>query len=1027
MKITDIFSSVLLRPGRIMPLLKFPSRSKGDQISNLKLRPSRLLAASLFLALTSLAQDALPARPPMNPADNGIAVIQSGDEVRVTWPISADQSGSAIFNLDESKPLITSLGIAGKSIAQDLNPVTLLTIGERDLKNPAGWVAFFDDPPLRPHETFLVKLGARHLKITTQGTRTTISLAAAASSSFSGDQRFTFYRNSPLIHAEVVLATQQDGRAIIYDTGLVSATPAAQSVAWNGVEGKLQRRPLDPSAAAREIAVAGRAIVMETKSGSLAAFPAPHQFFYPLDEAYNLKFVWHGRDYSALIKEWGFGIRQSPTGDKRHVPWFNAPPNTQQHLGVFYLLDAGDAANALAQVMQYTRGDHFKPLPGYKTFTSHFHVEHTQEFLRKQKEQSTTGIPKGLEVPGFVKTFKARGVNIAHLAEFHYTDGSKTPEAQRLINLKTMHAECARLSDDQLLILPGEEPNIQLGGHWISLFPKPIYWTLNHPAGKPFVETVEGFGTVYHPGTPAEVLELMEKENGLMWTAHARIKASMGFPDAYKDTPFFHSDHFLGAAWKAMEADLSRPTLGWRVLNLLDDMNNWGRKKQAIGEVDTFRMEPDYETYAHMNINYVKLDRLPRFSESWQPILDTLRGGRFFVTSGEVLIPDYKIGGQESGQTLDIDKTPQPILEASLEWTFPLAFAEVVSGDGQHVFRQRIDLSETESFGARKLRLPVDLTDRTWVRFEVWDIAANGAFTQPIWLTGGKPVAAATSSKTTAPANTPATWASFVPERKDDFAWENDLVAFRAYGPAIRPAGQPFKPGIEDSGVDCWTKRVPYPIVDKWYSGEAERHISYHDDHGEGLDLYSVGSSRGCGGTAIWKNSKMYISGPFKSWKLISREPQKSIFELTYDYDVDGEKFSEVKRVTIELGQRLFKSESTFTKDGKPAALDIAIGVTTHEGRADPTLNPEQGWMSCWETIQNTGLGTGVAIAPARITAMRDFTTPDSQERHALLLTRTDAAGQTVHYAGFGWSKAGQITSPGQWNEYLATFAANLK
>ena len=164
MKFTPMFGDVLLWLRRVFFLLKF-------QISNLKFRPFPVFAASLFLALSSLAQDVLPTRPPMNPADNGITVVQSGNEVRVTWPISADQTGSAIFSLDESRPLIASLGLAGKNIANDLNPVTLLTIGERDLKNPAGWVAFFDDPPLRPHETFLVKLGARHLKITTEGAR----------------------------------------------------------------------------------------------------------------------------------------------------------------------------------------------------------------------------------------------------------------------------------------------------------------------------------------------------------------------------------------------------------------------------------------------------------------------------------------------------------------------------------------------------------------------------------------------------------------------------------------------------------------------------------------------------------------------------------------------------------------------------------------------------------------------------------------------------------------------------------------
>ena len=72
----------------------------------------------------------------------------------------------------------------------------------------------------------------------------------------------------------------------------------------------------------------------------------------------------------------------------------------------------------------------------------------------------------------------------------------------------------------------------------------------------------------------------------LAWTAHARIKSSTGYPDAYKEEPFYKSDHFFGAAWKAMPADYSRDTLGWRVLDLLDDMANWGTPKYAIGEGD---------------------------------------------------------------------------------------------------------------------------------------------------------------------------------------------------------------------------------------------------------------------------------------------------------------------------------------------------------------------------------------------------------------------------------------------------------
>jgi hypothetical protein len=672
-------------------------------------------------------------------ADSGVLVQQKDLQLQVTWPISPEENGVAVFDLDERNPLIESLGISPKGqaptvVLRKLNPVTLLTVGSRDSKNPQGWGAFFDNTPKRPYDTQLVTLGKRRVQTTNHGTRTTISLAEASGGGFRGDVRFTFYRNSPLIHTETVLTTQDDWRAILYDAGLESPAPSWESMAWNDTNDMLRSVKSAGQAAAEPLAVSGRTIVATGSAGSLAVFPPPHQFFYPQDEAYNLQFVWHGWNYRQRAPGCGFGIRQSDIGDKRFVPWFNAPPGTEQRLGIFYLLTRGTAEQALDAVARYTHEDRFKELPGHVTFTSHYHVEHSKRVLDAQKQQQTNGIPRGLEAPGFVKTFKARGADIVHLAEFHYKDGSRTPEADRLRELKLMHDECRRLSDSELLLLPGEEPNVQLGGHWISLFPKPVHWTLSRPEGKPFVEEIEGYGKVYRVGSPADVLRLFEIERGLMWTAHPRIKSSFKFPDQYKDTEFFRSDRFLGAAWKAMPADLSRPTLGWRVLDLLDDMSNWGAKKHTPGEVDTFRMEPGFETYGHMNINYLRLARLPRYDDGWQPVLDALRGGEFFTTTGEVLIPKFTIGGRQSGQTLELPREAGPMMEVDLEWTFPLAFAEIISGDGNKVFRQRIDLADTESFGARQLRVPLDIQGRTWVRFEVWDIAANGAFTQPVWI-----------------------------------------------------------------------------------------------------------------------------------------------------------------------------------------------------------------------------------------------------------------------------------------------------
>ncbi len=671
---------------------------------------------------------------------SGVVVKQAQQQLAIEWPVSKTEAGRVVLNLDSTKPLLEKISVvaAGKPacvLGQKLNPVTWLTVGERDLKNPAGWVAFFDDPNSRPHQTYPAVLDLHTVRVSSAGARTTIHLGEVHAGSFHGELRLSFYRHSPLIHLETVVTTEEDGRAILYDTGLAGHSPDWQRMVWKDDAAAVQQINLNAETPATPLAVAGRALVAESVAGSLAVFPAPHQYFYPVDQVTNLKFVWYGKGYQSAADGFGFGIRQSATGFNHYIPWFNAPPHTEQHLGVFYLISSGDGAQALNEVSAFTHGDRYPKLPGHLTFSSHYHIEHTQELLKRQRAEHTSEIPKDLWLPGFVRTFKARGVDIVHLAEFHLdVNAPSLKDEQRLPLLKAMFSECARLSNDKFLLLPGEEANVQLGGHWLALFPKPVYWVLNRPADKLFAEPSADYGTVYHVGSSEDVLQLMEREHGLMWTAHARIKGSRGFPDNYKAKNFFSSDHFLGAAWKAMPADLSQPRLGLRALDVMDDMENWGGKKQVLGEVDAFRMETNFETYAHMNINYLRLDKLPKFSDGWQSVLDTLRAGKFFVSSGEVLIPRFTVSGQESGATLKLSGAAKATIEVGLQWTFPLAFAEIISGDGLQVFRQRIDLANTESFGSKTMRVPVDLKGRTWVRFEVWDIAANGAFTQPVWL-----------------------------------------------------------------------------------------------------------------------------------------------------------------------------------------------------------------------------------------------------------------------------------------------------
>ena len=669
-----------------------------------------------------------------------IRIEKGGDLLNVRWLGSRGIYCELVLSLVDGTALVKSVGTMvdalnpAEIILRDFNPITLLTVGERDLSKRAGWVIFFDKVHTRPSKTSLASLELETVRVSSTSTRAVVELSQLTAGSFSGVLRFTFVSRSSLVRVDSVISTQEDARAIVYDAGIGAANPSWSEAVWMDSTDRLTRSGTGSDLDASTHSVRFRTVLAEGEKGAVALFPPPHQFFYPLDFADNFGFVWSGRGYRKLVDEVSLGVRQPLDGDRRYVPWFNAPPESEQHLGVYWYLTPSKGEDAINEVARYTRNDHYEALPGHRRFTSHYHVEHTLDYLKRQNEESSSNVPEGLEEPGFVRAFKRIGADIVHLAEFHNGRTPRLKTQERLSQLDLMHKECERLSDDSFLLLPGEEPNVHLGGHWLSFFPKPVHWVLNRPDGVPFVEEKEDGRKVYHVGSKADVLELMSREQGLMWTAHARIKSSTGFPDLYRDQPFFKSDRFLGAAWKAMPADLSWNRLGMRVLGLMDDMANWGERKYVLGEVDVFKVEPNYELYGHMNMNYLRIDRVPSFGEGWGSVLDAIRMGRFFVTTGEVLIPSFTVSGSESGGTVKLGSTTTRELEFELNWTFPLAFAEIISGDGNQVFRESVDLRNRSEFGRERFTRSLNLRGKRWVRLEVWDSAANGAFTQPVWL-----------------------------------------------------------------------------------------------------------------------------------------------------------------------------------------------------------------------------------------------------------------------------------------------------
>lgn len=692
--------------------------------------PKNLLLSCLLLVFCQL----LFAQKNVNLQDfsttYGASVSEKDGKILVYWPAANGATGILQLDMHAENPLFHSFQLENPEgttvVAEQINPLFLLTVGERDLSKESGWNIFFDRTAYNPYQAFQVSLEKKEIAVKSQGQRTIIRVDAMKAGNFEGWLEITLYHGSALMNLAAVLSTDEDAKAILYDAGLASGSEVWKEVFWSDTDGYLQSATNpDLDQPAENLAVKYRTIIGESEEGSVAVFPAPHQYFYPLDNAYNLKYVWYGSGYRGLTDGFGLGIRQDLMGDNRHVPWFNAPPNTQQRLNFFVLLSDSKDGQILEDVKAYTHGDQYKPLDGYRTMASHFHTEHMDDILTHKP------LP---DIPGHVKALRSMGVNIMHLGEYHLAGNPRDPGPRRLPELDLMFEESARLSTGDFLMIPGEEPNVHFGGHWMNMFPKPVYWIMSRGEGQPFVEETAEYGKVYRVGNKEEMLRLLEEEEGLAWIAHARTKGSTGYPDKYKDEEFFQSDRFNGAAWKVIPADLSIPNMGRRVLGLMDDMANWGERKYVIAEADLFKLEPDYEIYGPMNINYLQLDKLPKFENGWQSVLDAIQTGKFFSGTGEVLLPNFSVNGKGSGEVIQADESAKADVKVTVDWTFPLNYAEIITGDGENVYREKIDLSDTKSFGQRDFEFSVDLKNMKWIRLEVWDVAANGAFTQPVWV-----------------------------------------------------------------------------------------------------------------------------------------------------------------------------------------------------------------------------------------------------------------------------------------------------
>ncbi len=265
------------------------------------------------------------------------------------------------------------------------------------------------------------------------------------------------------------------------------------------------------------------------------------------------------------------------------------------------------------------------------------------------------------------------------------------------------------------------------------------------------------------------------------------------------------------------------------------------------------------------------------------------------------------------------------------------------------------------------------------------------------------------------------TFGRLVSERKDDFAWENDRVAFRTYGQALMATDGP------SNGLDIWYKRTNNLVIDKWYEADLTGKASYHNDNGEGLDDYKVGRSLGAGAMAPYVNDKLWLNENFVSEEILDNGPLRTTFKLAYkDIDLDGKKIGESRTFSIDAGSQLTKVVQAYSVD---APLQVAAGIVKRESGDSIIAAVDKGYIIYAEpkTEKVEGVYTSL-LFPEGInnSVVNTYEVGKNKYSHVLAVTTQQPRKAITSYTGYGWAKFG-FPTVGDFEKYIQNFSEGLK
>lgn len=264
-------------------------------------------------------------------------------------------------------------------------------------------------------------------------------------------------------------------------------------------------------------------------------------------------------------------------------------------------------------------------------------------------------------------------------------------------------------------------------------------------------------------------------------------------------------------------------------------------------------------------------------------------------------------------------------------------------------------------------------------------------------------------------------------KRLDDLTFENDRAIYRMYGPALQRTGE------RSFGTDVWTKSTPRLDARKRYEAEigvrdtlsvlrkagrndeAQRilnSVSYHLDHGTGLDPYAVGPTLGCGAPALMEGGRLVMPYCWRECSILDNGPLRFTAHLIYNKSRIGNDADVVEHRLICFDKGSDFCQMTVWYEGLSHDCDLATGVVVHTADtasisleadcalyADPTDRPEL-------LNQQLFVGTIYPFGNVRTAFLHDSTIAVGVAGHAVGITTYKPNSRFTYFFGSAWSAA---------------------